>query len=232
MSGLIRASGDRVAVREFCKARRLAPTLHLQVVIPPFASGSTAAPTHATHVEQDPYEGENACPDLLPVLPSFALTLPSPSTVLESPALYPTSVQRTFMRESYLDEVERVPHHMRIPTSPSTVHTLRPFVPVIKCELREIQILARETWWKSRNHDSMATSTVAGLKRLLCVPQVLPADCTPTIRSIYYSLGLPLCIFDEPCINREVVDVIMFPSSRPSLLALELWSSTSRGGIP
>ena len=218
-SGLIKASGDRVAVREFCKARGLAPTLHL--VIPSSTSDSTAAaaaaaPTRATHVEQDPYGGENARPDLLPVLPSFALTLPSPSTV-ESPILYPTSVKRTFTRESYLDEVERAPRHMRIPYLPQyCAHTLRPFVPLTKCALCEIQILACETWWNSRNHDGMATAAAAGLKRLLCVPQVLPADCTPTIRSIYYALGLPLGNLDESCIDWEVVDVIMFLPSRPS----------------
>ena len=56
-SGLIRASGDHVAMREFCKARGLTPTLHL--VIPPSASDFTAAavPTCTTHGEQDPWGG-------------------------------------------------------------------------------------------------------------------------------------------------------------------------------
>ena len=217
-SGLIRASGDRVAVREFCKARRLAPTLHLVIPSSSFPASdpaaAAAAPTRATHVEHDPYGEKNAYSDLLPVLPSFALTLPSPSTGPESSILYPTSVKRTFTRESYLDEVERAPRHMRIPHLPQyCAHTLRPFVPLTKCALCEIQILACEIWWNSRNHDGMAMS---GLKRLLCVPQVLPADCTPIIRSIYYALGLPLGSLDESCIDWEIVDVIMFVPSRRS----------------
>ena len=208
-------------MREFCKARGLAPTLHL--VIPSSSSSTSdsaaaaaAAPTRAIYVdvEQDPYGGENAGPDLLP---SIALTLPSPSIVPESPILYPTSVKRTFTRESYLDEVERAPRHMRIPYLPQyCAHTLRPFVPLTKCALCEIQILACETWWNSRNHDGRATAAAAGLKKLLCAPQVLPAECTSTIRSIYYALGLPLGKLDETCIDWEVVDVIMFLPSRPS----------------
>ena len=51
------------------------------------ASDSTVAPARATHVEQDLFWGENACPYLLPVLPTLPLHSPLPSTVLESPIL-------------------------------------------------------------------------------------------------------------------------------------------------
>jgi hypothetical protein len=95
---------------------------------------------------------------------------------------------------------------MRIPYLPQyCAHTLRPYVPLTKCALCEIQILACETWWNSRNP----------MKRLLRVPQVLPADCTPTTRSIYYALGLPLGKLDESCIDWDVVDAIMFIPGRP-----------------
>ena len=50
--------------------------------------------------------------------------------------------------------------------------------------------------------------------RLLGVPQVLPADCTPTTRSIYYALGLPLGKLDESCIDWDVVDTILFIRNR------------------
>lgn len=51
---------------------------------------------------------------------------------------------------------------------------------------------------------------------MLCAPQVLPADCTPTTRAIFYALGLPLGRLDESCVDWDVVDAIMFiPSSRP-----------------
>ncbi|KAF8492762.1 hypothetical protein F5888DRAFT_1636916 [Russula emetica] len=187
-SGLVRASGDSVKVREFCKARGLAPTLHL--VIPSASDSVAVAPTSATNIEQQAATSSNGresstvyCPP--GPFPTFALTLASPTTTPQSPIHYPTSVQRTFSRLSYFKEVNRAPRHMRIPHLPQyCAHTLRPFVPLTKCALCEIQILACETWWNSRHHDNMATATAAGLKRLLCVPQVLPADCTPTTRSI------------------------------------------------
>lgn len=104
---------------------------------------------------------------------------------------------------------------MRIPHLPQyCAHTLRPFVPLTECALCEIQILACETWWNSRHHDRRATATATGLKRMLRVPPVLPADCTSTTRSIYYALGLPLGELDESCIDWDVVDAIMFMPSR------------------
>lgn len=144
--------------------------------------------------------------------PTFALTLPSPNAIAPSPIDYPTSVQRTFRRHSYIEEVFRAPRHMRIPHLPQyCIHTLRPFVPLTKCALCEIQILACETWWNSRN-----PKLNARMKRLLRAPQVLPADCTTTTRSIYYALGLPLGNLDESCIDWDVVDAILFmPSRRP-----------------
>jgi hypothetical protein len=202
-SGLIRATGDHVTVREFCKARGLAPTLHL--VIPSTASYSAAAaPTGATNDVEETFRPP-------PIVPSFSLTLPSPTATPPSPIHYPSSIQRTFTRLSYYKEVDRAPRHMRIPHLPQyCAHTLRPFVPLTKCALCEIQILACETWWNSRNPKHNA-----GLKRLLCAPQVLPADCTPTTRSIYYALGLPFGDLDESCIDWDVVDAIMFMPSRP-----------------
>ncbi|KAI0281209.1 hypothetical protein BGY98DRAFT_959276 [Russula aff. rugulosa BPL654] len=202
-SGLIRATGDHVSVREFCKARGLAPTLHL--VIPSDASDSAAvAPTGATNDVEETFRPP-------PIVPSFSLTLPSPTATPPSPIHYPSSVQRTFTRLSYYKEVDRAPRHMRIPHLPQyCAHTLRPFVPLTKCALCEIQIFACETWWNSRNPKHNA-----GLKRLLCAPQVLPADCTATTRSIYYALGLPLGDLDESCIDWDVVDTIMFMPSRP-----------------
>ena len=132
---------------------------------------------------------------------------------------YPTSIQRTFTYLSHFKEALHVPRNMRIPHLPQyCAHTLRPFVPLTDCALCEIQIPACEIWWNSRHHhdgDGMATATAAGLKRLLRVPQVLPADCTPTTRSIYYALGLPLGELDESCIDWDVVDAIMFMPSRP-----------------
>jgi hypothetical protein len=51
---------------------------------------------------------------------------------------------------------------------------------------------------------------------MLCAPQVLPADCTPTTRAIFYALGLPLGQLDESCVDLDVVDAIMFiPSCLP-----------------
>lgn len=50
---------------------------------------------------------------------------------------------------------------------------------------------------------------------MLCAPQVLPADCTPTTRAIFYALGLPLGRLDESCVDWDVVDAIMFIPSRP-----------------
>jgi hypothetical protein len=222
-SGLIRASGDRVTVREFCKARGLAPTLHL--VIPSAsdsaataAAAAAAAPTSGTtNFERQSSASSNGRKSARPPLPSFALTLASPTTTgPRSPIHYPTSIQKTFTYLSYYKEASRAPRHMRIPHLPQyCAHTLRPFVPLTKCALCEIQILACEIWWSSRHHDSMATATAAGLKRLLRVPQVLPADCTPTTRSIYYALELPLGQLDESCIDWDVVDAVMFMPSRP-----------------
>ena len=66
-------------------------------------------------------------------------------------------------------------------------YTLLPFVPLTKCEICEFQIPACETWRKSRDHDGMGKLAA---KSLLYVLQVHPADCTPTLRSIYYALAL------------------------------------------
>ena len=136
----------------------------------------------------------------LNLLPSFALTHSPPGTVPESPILYLST--KTFHARILLRRSGTCATPQADPLLPQhCAHTLRPFVPLTKCELCEIQILACETWWKSRNHDGMAMLAAVGSKRLLCVPQVPPAECTPTIRSIYYALGLPLGNLDESCID-------------------------------
>ncbi|KAH9987695.1 hypothetical protein BJV77DRAFT_772103 [Russula vinacea] len=129
---------------------------------------------------------------------------------------------------------------MRIPYLPQyCAHTLRPFVPITSsnCPLCAIQLLACETWWNSRSshtHTHTHTHTPRppssnlkhrdGLEEgegwpmsmmMLCAPQVLPADCTPTTRAIFYALGLPLGRLDESCVDWDVVDAIMFIPSRP-----------------
>ena len=197
-------------MREFCKARGLAPTLRL--VIPLAPDSAVVAPTIATDAKQQrpsPLNGSRISRPT-PTLPSFSLTLASPTTTLQSPIHYPTSVHTTFTRLSYLKEASRAPRHTRIPYLPQyCAHTLLPFVPLTKCALCEIQILACETWWNFRN------PTASGLKRSLQVPQVLPADCTQTSRSIHYALGLPLGELDESCIDWDIIDAIMFIPSRP-----------------
>ncbi len=214
-SGLIRATGDRVTVQKFCKAHGLAPTLHL--VIPPSSPppppSAAAVPTSSTTNEHPP-------------LPSFALTLASPTTTgpPHSPIHHHPTGPRAFSRTSYDSEIMSAPRHMRVPYLPQyCIHTLRPYVPLTNCALCAIQLQACETWWYSRNppkqqRQQQQQGLAAGLKRssmrLLGVPQVLPADCTPTTRSIYYALGLPLGKLDESCIDWDVVDTILFIRSR------------------
>src|SRR6266436_4432136 len=124
-SGLIRATGDRVTVREFCKAHGLAPTLH--IVPPPSPSPPTSHPATAT-TPTTSHSNEQ------PPLPSFALTLASPITVPHSPIHPPNLPPRSFTRLSYYKEISRAPRHMRIPYFPQyCAHTIRPYVPLSNC---------------------------------------------------------------------------------------------------
>lgn len=66
--------------------------------------------------------------------------------------------------------------------------------------------------------------------RMLCAPQVLPADCTPTTRAIFYALGLPLGRLDESCVDWDVVDAIMFiPSFPPCRKGSSKMAAAARG---
>ena len=237
-SGLITASGTHVTAQEFRKApRALAPTLHL------FIPSGSPAPTKelpASSKEAEEERDGTSCPSA--PLPSFALTLASPVTSPRSPIHAPHPPDKPFTHVSYYAQVARArappSSTRRVPYLPQyCTHTLRPFIPLTNCPLCAIQLLACETWYNSRNtHTNTHTYTHADTHApppplsknresrskmtmamvMLRAPQVLPADCTPTTRAIFYALGLPLGKLDESCVDWDVVDTIMFIPSCPS----------------
>ena len=182
-----------------------------------------------------------SCPSV--PLPSFTLTLASPVMSPRSPIHAPPPPGKPFTHASYYAQVARARappcSTRRIPYLPQYyAHTLRPFIPLTNCPLCAIQLLASKTWYNSRSiHTITHTHTHAGthtpplplskirggecrskmMMTMLCMPQVLPADCTPTTCAIFYALRLPLGKLDESCVDWDVVDTIMFIPSCPSL---------------
>ena len=234
-SGLIKASGTSVTAQEFRKApRALAPTLHL------FIPSGSPAPTKewlASSKDAEDSEERDGISYPSAPLPSFALTLASPVMSPRSPIHAPPPPDKPFTHASYYAQVARVRARFvstrRVPYLPQyCTHTLRPFIPLTNCPLCAIQLLACETWYNSRNththtntHTHMHADTHAPpplsknrggecrlkmTRTMLRPPQVLPADCTPTTRAIFYALGLPLGKLDESCVDWDVVDTIMF----------------------
>ena len=225
--------------------RRLAPTLHLVIPSPSAAALTTITTEQQQAPSEKEEEEGGSCPSLpsfaltlaSPITPRSPIhpqtDPPNPFTrasyyaqVARAPRHHPTSRNNNTTRR------------MRIPYLPQyCAHTLRPFVPITSsnCPLCAIQLLACETWWNSRSsHTHTHTHTPRppssnlkhrdGLEEgegwpmsvmMLCAPQVLPADCTPTTRAIFYALGLPLGRLDESCVDWDVVDAIMFIPSRP-----------------
>ena len=194
-SGLRRASGEHITPNEFRnESSSLAPTL--RIIIP-----SSPSPVSSTDSGAIAENEENACPEL----PSFTLTLASPISP-RSPILPPSPTTTPFSPTSYYALAARTPPSARVPYLPQhCTHTLRPFAPLSSCKLCAVQLLACETWWNSRSHGAAT----------LCAPQVYPATCTPTTRSIFYALHMPLGELDESCIDLDVVESIRF-ISRPA----------------
>ncbi|KAH9980768.1 hypothetical protein BJV74DRAFT_83550 [Russula compacta] len=201
-SGLLKASGERVTTQEFRKTNTLAPTLHLVIPFSPFPALAPAAATDTAKKEQEHVstseddEPENVCP-----LPSFSLTLATPISP-RSP-VHPPSPPTPFTHASYYAMAARAPPNARVPYLPQYCpHTLRPFVPLSSCKSCALQLLACDTWWCSRGPEHG--------KATLRAPPVPPACSTPTTRAIHYALGIPLGEFDPSCVDRDVVEDIMF----------------------
>lgn len=260
-SGLITASGDRVTAHEFRKApRALAPTLHLFI---PSESPTTIKEWPASSKDKDREEERDCTSYLSAPLPSFALTLASPITSPRSPIHLPSPPDKPFTHASYYAQVMRArsppSSTQRIPYLPQyCAHTLRPFIPPTNCPLCAIQLLACETWYNSRNTQTQTQTHIhadthapprplsknrGGESRSkmtvtmtrLRAPQVLPADCTPTTRAIFYALGLPLGKLDESCVDWDVIDATMFipgcptprrGGSKKATAAARRWSSS------
>jgi len=179
--------------QEPVKAKRRRP--HLRIIVPS-SSRSTPAPG-PTATAADTSTKQPRRP-----LPIFTITPPTPITPL-SP-IHPSSpTDPPYTPRSYHDLACRAPSRARVPYLPRYCpHSLYALVSARAsgCPLCTVQLLACDTWWWS-------SSARSGT---LQAPRVLPAECTSTMRAVYYALGMPFGELDRSCVDWDVIKSIVF----------------------
>lgn len=165
----------------------------LRIIVPSSSpsSGPAPAPTAADTSTKQPRRR----------LPLPAITLTPPTPISPRSPIHPSSpTDSPYTPKSYHHLACRAPARARVPYLPRHCpHTLGALVSARTsgCALCAVQLLACDTWWWS------ASAT-------LQAPRVLPAECTPTTRAVYYALGMPLGELDRACVDWDVIKSIVF----------------------
>jgi hypothetical protein len=128
---------------------------------------------------------------------------PTPTTprLLIHPS-YTDETMPAYTLTSYYDLACRAPLTECVPYLPQLCpHSLQPFLPprTSGCKLCGRQLLACYIWF----------SWSAALMAKLGAPVVLPTTCTGEVRSIYYTLGIPLGELDHSYVDGDIVKSII-----------------------